>query len=124
MGAWSVLDPTGEEAGYRVTVAASAPTVGGSVAGAGTGGSLTLTPRTASAGAGNPATTGPAPQQAQTLGTTAATIATAAAGTGQGLWTFPADAGATKSLAIVLPADVDAGAYSSTLTFTTAPPAL
>jgi hypothetical protein len=46
----------------------------------------------------------------------------AVAGTGQGEWDFPADAGSIASLVIVIPAYASAGAYSSTLTFTTAPP--
>jgi len=123
VGAWSVIDPRGSNAGYSVTVAASAPTVGGSTSAAGTGARLTLTPATATPASGNPATTGPVTTSAQLLSTTAATIASAAAGTGQGGWDFPADAGAAASLAIVVPGDASAGAYTSTLTFTTAPPA-
>ena len=118
VGAWSVTDPTGSDDGYSVTVAASAPTVGGSVAKAGTGGSLTLTPRSASAGSGD----GPVKTTAQTLSPTAATIQNAPAGTGQGRWEFPADSGSTQSLKVILAGDAGAGAYSSTLTFTTAPP--
>jgi len=60
---------------------------------------------------------------AQQLGATAATIAGVAPGGGQGEWVFPADSGAEKSLGIVIPADAGAGTFSSTLTFTTAPPA-
>jgi ice-binding like protein/putative surface cell wall-binding protein len=123
LGAWSVTDATGSNAGYSVTVAATRPTVNGSVSAAGTGGGLTLTPVTATPANGNTAATGPLATSAQTLSTTAATIATAAAGTGQGEWDFPADSGAAESLAIVIPGDASAGAYSSTLTFTTAPPA-
>jgi Ice-binding-like len=58
VGAWSVTDATGSNAGYSVTVAASAPTVNGSTSGAGTGGSLTLTPSIATAAAGNPPASG------------------------------------------------------------------
>jgi hypothetical protein len=123
VGAWSVTDPSGTDAGYRVTVAASAPTIDGSAGAAGTGGSLTPTPATAVAASGNPATAGPASTAAQQLSDTATTIATAAPGSGQGIWSFPADAGAAESLAIVIPADAAAGAWRSTLTFTTAPPA-
>ena len=123
VGAWGVVDPRGSDAGYVVTVAASTPTVGGSASAAGTGASLTLTPATATAAAGNPAETGPVARPAQLLGTIPSTIASAPAGTGQGGWNFPADAGDAKSLAIVIPGDAGAGAFSSTLTFTTAPPA-
>ena len=84
---------------------------------------MTLTPGTAVRASGNPAATGPIAEPPQRLSTIAATIANAAAGTGQGQWDFPADTGPTKSLAIVVPGDASAGDYSSTLTFTTAPPA-
>lgn len=124
VGAWSVTDPSGTDGGYRVTVQASAPTVDGSAAAAGTGGALALTPKAAVPLSGNPATTGPTSAAgAQSLGATATTIATAAANTGQGIWNFPADSGAGGSLAISIPGDARAGAYSRTLTFTTAPPA-
>ncbi|MEY2513166.1 MAG: hypothetical protein QOJ89_524 [bacterium] len=123
VGAWSVYDARAGGAGYRVTVTASAPQVGGSTAAAGTGGSLTLTPRTPTAMASNTGSTAPAAAAAQLLSTTAATISSAAAGTGQGGWRFAADSAEAGSLAIVIPGDAGAGAYSSTLTFTTAPPA-
>jgi hypothetical protein len=90
---------------------------------AGTGASLTLTPTVATAATGNPATTGPTASSAQALSTTAATIDNAPAGAGQGGWDFAADNGTTvNNLAVVIPGDASAGAYSSTLTFTTAPP--
>lgn len=73
--------------------------------------------------ASNPATTGPVAQGAQLLSTTAATIDNAPAGTGQGEWDFAADpVGVAQNLSIVIPGDASAGAYSSTLTFTTAAP--
>ncbi|MGD0452971.1 MAG: WxL domain-containing protein [Solirubrobacteraceae bacterium] len=122
VGAWNVTDATGANAGYSVTVAATAPTVGGSAAAAGTGSTLTLTPATATAAAGNPAATGPVADGPQTLTTTASTIENAPAASGQGGWEFAADAG-TKSLSVVIPGNASVGAYSSTLTFTTAPPA-
>jgi hypothetical protein len=122
VGASAVIDATGTNAGYSLTVAATAPTVDGDTAGAGTGASLTLTPTTATPAAGNPAQTGPVATGAQALSTTAATIQNAAAGTGQGEWNFAADAGPVNNLAVVIPGDASAGAYSSTLTFTTAPP--
>ena len=126
VGSWSVTDATGSNAGYSVTVAASAPVVtapGGDVAYEGTGGTLTLTPKTTTAAAGNPADTGPVAQAAQLLGTTGATIQDAPAGTGQGQWDSAADNGTTEnSLAVVIPGDASAGDYSSTLTYTTAAP--
>ena len=123
VGAWSVVDTRGSGAGYLVTVSATAPTVGGSVAGAGTGAGLTLTPRAAVAAPDNAASPGPGPAGPQLLSATAATIAGVAAGGGQGEWVFHADAGDEKSLGIVIPADAAAGTFGSTLTFTTAPPA-
>jgi hypothetical protein len=123
LGPWSVTDATGSNAGYSVTVSATAPTVNGSTAGTGTGGSLTLTPTTATAAIDNPPSTGPVPMPAQTLGTTAATIENAVPGTGQGEWDFAADSGSTNSLSVLIPGNALAGSYSSTLTFTTAPPA-
>lgn len=122
VGAWGVTDATGSNAGYSITVAASEPTIGGSAANAGTGSSVTLTPTTATAGAGNPAATGPVAGAPQTLSPIASTIDNAAPASGQGEWAFAADAGA-GSLAVVIPGNASAGTYSSTLTFTTAPPA-
>ena len=122
VGSWSVTDATGSNAGYSVTVAASAPTVSGTGHTIGTGSSITLTPSTATAASLNPASTGPVAESAQVLSTTAATIDNAPATNGQGEWDFAADSGSTKSLAVVIPGDASAGAYSSTLTFTTAPP--
>ena len=124
LGAWSVTDATATNAGYSVTVSATAPTVNGNTAAAGTGATITLTPTTASAAPGNPASTGPIASSPQTLSAAPTTIENAPAGSGQGEWDFPADTGATGtgSLAIVIPGDAGSGAYSSTLTFTTAPP--
>jgi hypothetical protein len=119
VGAWSVTDARANNAGYSVTVTATAPTVNGSTSAAGTGARLTLTPVSATRASGNPAATGPVASSAQTLTPTAATIENAVAGTGQGEWDFPA--GAT-GLEIVIPGDARIGAYSSTLTFTTAAP--
>jgi hypothetical protein len=117
-----VGDARGTGAGYSVTVTATAPTVDGSAAAAGTGAALTLIPRAPVAEAGNPAVAGVPAMAPQLLGTIAATIVNAPAGTGRGRWNVPADSGATESLAILIPADAGAGAFSSTLTFTTAPP--
>ncbi len=132
VGSWSVTDATGSNAGYSVTVAASAPVVTVAdgpdagiepdVAYQGTGGTLTLTPKTTTRAAGNPAGTGPVAQQAQLLGIEAVTIQNAPAGTGQGQWDSAADAPSQDSLAVVIPGDASAGDYSSTLTYTTAAP--
>ena len=123
VGAWSVTDATGSNDGYSVTVAASSPTVNGVVADAGTDPSLQLTPTTATPATNNPAATGPvAADGPQTLTPTPTTIDNAAATTGQGEWDFAADPMGTANLAIVIPGDASAGAYSSTLTFTTAAP--
>jgi hypothetical protein len=123
IGAWNVTDATATNDGYSITVAASTPTVNGSAAAAGTGASIRLTPATATAALGNLASTGPVAASTQTLSTAPTTIENAAAGTGQGQWDFAADAGppTTGSLAIVIPGDAGPGAYSTTLTFTTAP---
>lgn len=123
VGGWSVDDSRATNTGYSVTVTATAPTVNGSPSAAGTGAALMLTPRTPTAAAGNPSSTGPVAAGVQALSTTAATIADVAPDTGQGAWDFPADTAAIKSLALVIPADAKAGAFSSTLTFTAAPPA-
>jgi hypothetical protein len=119
VGAWNVTDATGSNAGYNVTVAATAPTVAGG--NAGTGGSITLTPATATAADGNVATTGPVARPASALTTTASTIEAAGPGTGQGQWNFAGDSDAAHSLSVVIPGDASAGDYSSTLTFTAAP---
>ncbi|MEA2418954.1 MAG: hypothetical protein QOE60_1160 [Thermoleophilaceae bacterium] len=123
VGAWSLADARGTGAGYTVTVAASPPTVDGSIAAAGTGPALTLTPRAPVAQDGNSSAPGVAAGAPQALSPTATTILSAAAGTGQGRWGFPADLAGAESLAIGIPGDAQAGAFASTLTFTTAPPA-
>ncbi len=120
VGAWNVIDATGSNDGYSVTVAASCPDrdrrdsryriVADTDLDDGHG------------GGGQPSrhragrATGP-----QLLSPDGATIDNAPAGTGQGEWDFPADTGA-GNLSIVIPGDASAGDYSSTLTFTTAPP--
>lgn len=126
MGAWSVTDARGTSLGYTITASATAPTVGGSAANAGTGASMALTPKTATIAAGNTAgTVGPVATPAPVpLTTTAATIESAAALTGQGTWNFAADVAGSGSLAVVIPGNAKPGAYSSTLTFTTAGPAV
>jgi hypothetical protein len=124
LGGWTVTDARLGNPGYSVTVAASAPTVDRSTSAAGTGGALTLTPSAAIAASYNPPSTGPVPTPAQTLSPTAVTIENAPVGTGHGEWDFAADAGGANSLAVLIPGNADAGSYSSTLTFTTAPPAV
>ena len=124
VGGWSVTDATGNVDSYTVNVSAGAPTINGtSVAGSLGSTWLTLTPTQAVAAANNPAppATAPVPATAQALGATAATIDSAAASTGAGEWDFPADSGAAAKLAVVIPGNAAVGAYSDTLTFTTAP---
>ncbi len=124
VGGWSVTDATGNVHSYTVNVSAGAPTINGtSVAGSLGSTWLTLTPTQSVAAANNPAppSTAPVPATAQALGATAATIDSAAASTGAGEWDFPADSGAAANLAVVIPGNAAVGAYSDTLTFTTAP---
>jgi WxL domain surface cell wall-binding len=123
VGEWGVTDARLGNAGYSVTVAASAPAVDGSTSAAGSGGSLTLSPDVAAAANNNPPSTGPLPTPAQILSPTAATIENAPLGTGHGQWDFAADSGSAESLGVLIPGNADAGLYTSTLTFTTAPPA-
>jgi hypothetical protein len=131
VGTWGVTDATGSDAGYSVTVSATAPTVDAD--GAGTGSSpvvianstLKLYTNNAQAVGGN-ANTAPVAAAAQQLdvdGTPAAsTIQNAPAGSGQGPWTFAADNGAATGLEVVIPGTATPGAYASTLTYTTAAP--
>lgn len=84
---------------------------------------LTLTPGTASAATTTLPAPDPSPSPAHILSPIAATIENAPTGTGHGDWDFPGDTGSANSLAILLPGNAEAGSYSSTLTFTTAPPA-
>ena len=117
VGATTLVDARGTSAGYTVTVAASAPTVGGIAAAAGTGGSIKLTPGAATATAGNAATTTPVVAAQQTLSTTASTIySSTALAPAEGSW----DLASGNNLEIVIPGNAKAGAYSSTLTYTTA----
>jgi hypothetical protein len=124
VGGWSVDDATGNVHSYTVNVSAGAPTINGtSVAGVLGSTWLTLTPTQAAPAANNPApaSTAPVPAVAEALGATAATIDSAAASTGAGEWDFPADTGGAANLAVVIPGDAAVGAYSDTLTFTSAP---
>jgi hypothetical protein len=118
---YTISDATGSNAGYSVTVAATAPTVDGAAAAAGTGSTLTLAPGAATAAAGNPAADGPVAAGAPVLlSAVAATVQNAPATTGQGAWDV---SGGATALAVVIPGDASEGAYLSTLTFTTAAPA-
>lgn len=124
VGAWDVNDATGASPGYTVTVTAGTPSVNGTSLAASLGSTwLTLTPTQAAADPSNPAppSTAPVPAGPQALGATAATIDSAAVNTGSGEWDFPADTGAAASLAVVIPGNATVGAYSDTLTFTSAP---
>jgi len=122
VGTWGVTDATGSDDGYSVTVAATAPTVDDVVI---AGSTLKLYTNSAQAVGGN-TNTAPVAQVAQQLdvdGTLAAsTIQNAPTGTGQGPWTFAADNGAGTGLEVVIPGTATPGAYSSTLTYTTAIP--
>ena len=129
VGAWTATDATGSDDGYSITVSATAPTVDPDGAGGPAviaGSTLKLYPTTAAAVGGN-ANTAPVAQAAAQLdvdGTpTASTIQNAPANTGQGPWSFPADNGASTGLEVVIPGTATPGAYSSTLTYTTATPA-
>lgn len=118
VGATTLVDARGTKAGYTVTALASVPTVGGVAADAGTGGSIKLTPGAATATAGNAATTTPTVAAQQTLSTTASTIySSTAIAPAEGSW----DLASGNNLEIVIPGNAKAGAYSSTLTYTTAP---
>jgi hypothetical protein len=128
---WTVTDATGSDDGYSITVSATAPTVDADAAPGGTtpaviaGSTLKLYGTSATPVSGN-ANTAPVAEVAQQLdvdGTPAAsTIQNAPMGTGQGPWSFPADGGASTGLEVVIPGTATPGAYSSTLTYTTASP--
>jgi hypothetical protein len=127
VGTWGVTDATGSDAGYRVTVSATAPTVDAEVI---AGSTLKLYTTTAQAVGGN-LNTPPVAAVAQQLDvipdgitglTDASTIQAADAATGQGPWSFPADIDTASGLEVVIPGTARPGAYSSTLTYTTAAP--
>jgi hypothetical protein len=140
VGSWTVTDASATNAGYAVTVAASAPVVtvpddgdttdpdtDPDVVSSGTGGAIELLPSAAQAVGGN-ANTAPDAKTVQVLTTTPATINNAIVGTGQGPWSFTADTddptGAAGSLHVLIPRNIHFGDYSRTLTFTTAAPGL
>jgi hypothetical protein len=124
VGAWTLTDAVGDGAAYNVSVSAGAPTIGGtSIAGSLGSTWLALTPTTATPNANNPApaTTHPvAVAGPVAVGATAATIENAAVNTGAGQWDFAADTGGVQSLAVTIPGNAKAGAYSDTLTYTIA----
>jgi hypothetical protein len=130
VGAWTVSDATGSDAGYSISVSATAPTVDADGAGGGApaviaGSTLKLHPTSAVPVGGN-ANVAPVAEAAQQLDVdgspTASTIQNAPAGSGQGPWSFPADADVAKGLEVVIPGTATPGDYSSTLTYTTAAP--
>jgi hypothetical protein len=131
--AWNVIDATGSNLGWNVTVTATAPVVnisGTNTAingGYGHGGSMTLNAIPLTATGGNQAT---APSAASGAGVLDPLIAykidAAAAGNGQGSWHSTADTGpagpssSNNSLDVVIPGDASAGDFLSTVTFTSA----
>ena len=132
VGTWGVTDATGSDDGYSITVQATRPMVdfdgapGGTTPAVIAGTSLKLYTNSATAVGGNANT---APIAAQSFAQldidespSSSTIQNAPAGTGQGPWSFPLDNGASTGLEVVIPGTATPGAYSSTLTYTTAVP--
>jgi hypothetical protein len=122
VGAWTLVDAIGNGAAYNVSVSAGAPMIGTTALSVGSTW-LALTPTTATPDADNPAPQAQAPTAVAgpvAIGATAATIENAAVNTGAGQWDFAADTGLVKSLAITIPGNAPAGAYSDTLTYTIA----
>jgi hypothetical protein len=115
VGVWNFVDATESGLGYNVTVQASAPAVAGGAAG--TGGSISMTPTALTAESGNVAVAPVAVGAGANLIGTPETLYTAVATSGQGRWNAAAGSG---SLHVAIPSDARSGAYSSTLTFTTA----
>ena len=124
VGAWTLTDAVGDGAAYNVSVSAGAPTIGGtSIAGSLGSTWLALTPTTATTDASNPAPASTHPVAVAgplAVGATAVTIENAAVNTGAGQWDFAADTGGAQSLAVMIPGNAQAGAYSDTLTYTIA----
>lgn len=124
VGAWSLTDAIGDGAAYNVSVAAGAPTIGGtSIAGSLGSTWLALTPTTSLPDASNPAPASTHPVAiagSLAVGATAVTIENAAVNTGAGKWDFAADTGGVQSLAVTIPGNAVPGAYSDTLTYTIA----
>lgn len=117
---WPLADLRGTNAGYVVQVTASDSTVNGNPD-AGSLLALNLAPVEPDPVGAN-ANTAPTPSAPVDLDPTEEqTILSAAIGEGQGTWTVPA---AADSLDVTIPATALAGAYASTLTYTTAPPAV
>jgi hypothetical protein len=124
VGAWNLTDAVGDGAAYNVSVAAGAPSIGGtSIAGSLGGTWLALTPTTATVDASNPAPASTHPVAiagSLAVGATAVTIENAAVNTGAGKWDFAGDTGGVRNLAVTIPGDAVPGAYSDTLTYTIA----
>jgi len=117
IGAWSVTDARGSEVGYTVTVSATAPTINGVAADAGTGATVSLeTPAAPTSAEGLVAGPEVSGSGMRLLDADAETIATAQIENGMGQWDFAADTG---NLVLRIPGDAKPGTYLSTLTFTT-----
>ncbi len=117
VGNWQVDDATGSGDGYNVTASASAPQIGGAAAPAGS--TITLTPPSAATDPDGGTADGPTIASGPLeLTGGAVQVASAAAGRGIGQWSFAQGA---DDLAVVVPGKATAGAYTSTITFTTAP---
>ena len=125
VGAYTVGDATGSNAGWSLAVTASAPTVAGTEAGASTGSTVSLATSAATAATGNPTVLANAPEVPaaglQLLDPTdIVTVLNADAATGQGAWDVAAPGAA--GLAVSIPGDASSGAFLSTLTYTMSPP--
>jgi hypothetical protein len=132
VNAWSVTDATGSGKGYTVKVTATNPTVDlsagltdpGEIAAAAVTASavkLVLRGKAALPGTDNSANAGDGPTvdtaYTQLAPVSAFTIQDAAVSKGMGLWAIAAD---TAGLKATIPSDAKAGAYHSTVTFTSA----
>jgi hypothetical protein len=117
VGTWVVNDATGSGAGYNVTVEASTPKVDGVDL---TGASVSLAAADAPTSPdGLGASEGPTNASGPFVLTSGPqTVTSAAAGKGMGEWRFAQGAG---DLSLLMPADTPAGAFSTTLLFTTTP---
>ena len=124
VGAWTINDARGSNAGYSVTVEASPVEVlpagaeAPEAAAAGSQLAITGTQATEQEELGY---TAPVPNvTSQPLSQTPVTIQNAPAGSGQMQWNVPAGA---EAMEVVIPGNAVLGVYSSTLTFTTSSPA-
>ncbi len=124
VGAWTINDARGSNAGYSVTVEASPVEVfpagaeAPEAAAAGSQLAITGTQATEQEELGY---TAPVPNvTSQPLSQTPVTIQNAPVGSGQMQWNVPAGA---EAMEVVIPGNAVLGVYSSTLTFTTSSPA-